>query len=668
MQAVVLGFSHGIAALGFLMLFLVLAGRWRARVHAAALALACLVSALWSGALASGLGAIAGAPLETVRTCGWAALLLMLIGPARARWKLCLGLILALGAASLGGGPPMAVIGARLMLSVLGMLLVEQLYRNTPVAERWAIKFACIGVGALFGYDFFLYSDAALFSRINPEIDAARGIANALTVPLLAVSAARNPAWASGMALSRRLMFHSAALIGSAIYLLAMALSAYYLRFIGGDWGRVMQFAFLCGACIVLAGVLFSGALRARLKVMINKHLYTSRFDYREEWWRFTRVLSEDGPDLNLRAIAAVAGLVESPAGALWLRRDGDMCEAAGAWNMPSQSQGVDVNGDFFAFIESRQWVVDAAGEARANPHPPLPGALLAVPDLWVVVPLTLHGRLFGLVALARPRAPLALNWEVTDVLKIAGSQAASYLAHRESLNSLLVARQFESFNRVSTFIVHDLKNLVCQFSLLLANADKHKHNPEFQADVLGTLDHSVRKMQTLLQKLGRGDPDDASQPQRLARLLEQAVEAKSLAEPRPALVVRDPALFVLAHRGRLERVLGHLIQNAIEATSRHGEVAVRLLREGDCAVVEVADTGLGMSAGFMREGLFKPFVTTKTAGMGIGVFESREYIRELGGELQVASAESEGTTFRVILPLHDMREALDGQEEVAGH
>jgi len=254
-------------------------------------------------------------------------------------------------------------------------------------------------------------------------------------------------------------------------------------------------------------------------------------------------------------------------------------------------------------------------------------------------------------VALARPRTRIGLNWEIRDVLKIAGSQAASYLAYRESLDTLSVSRQFESFNRMSTFIVHDLKNLVFQLSLLLSNAEKHRDNPEFQQDMLVTLDHSVQKMKTLLQKLARGETLDA--PLQLDALLRQAVAAKASLAPVPRLEIIDAQLTVLANRARLERVLGHLIQNAIEATASDGKVAVRLRQESGTAVVELADTGLGMNEQFIRERLFKPFDTTKTAGMGIGVFESRVYIEEVGGRLEVSSVPAVGTTFRVILPLH---------------
>ena len=102
-----------------------------------------------------------------------------------------------------------------------------------------------------------------------------------------------------------------------------------------------------------------------------------------------------------------------------------------------------------------------------------------------------------------------------------------------------------------------------------------------------------------------------------------------------------------------------HLIQNAIEATPKDGQVLVRLSRQESNAIVEVKDTGHGMSEEFIRERLFKPFDSTKAAGMGIGVFEIREYVRELEGHLEVTSQPSNGTTFRVILPLHFQDQAV---------
>ena len=659
--------SHGVAALAFCLLALLLIGNWRARQNARALLAACLATGVWAlGTLL--LAGMAPTPaavlvieaLDLLRTAAWLVFLLWLLASQR-RQRLAamlgvgLACLLALLLSAFG-----ALTGAtacRLLLAVLGLLLVEQWYRNTPTAQRWGVKFACLGVGALFAYDFYLYSDALLLRQMNGELWRARGVADALCAPLLALAAARHPSWAPGLLVSRQMLLGSAAMLGAAVYLLAMAASAYYLRHVGGAWGSLMQMAFLGGAALLLVGMLFSGALRARLKVFINKHFYQAGFDYRDEWLKLTRALSHDGSGLAERAIAAMAQLVESPAGALWLVRDGRQLAPLASWNWPMPAASAPDSAALQQFLEARQWVIEVDDCRRQPQHygaMVLPEAVLALPSAWLVAPLLLQGSLFGMVVLARPRTRISLNWETRDLLKIAGSQAASCLAHRQSQEALAVARQFESFSRMSTFVVHDLKNLVFQLSLLLANAPRHRANPAFQQDMLATLDHSVQKMKTLLQKLAHGDVSAAAPaPLRLDRVLQQAGADKASLAPAPRLDIVDGELTVLADRVRLERVLGHLLQNAIEATASDGCVSVRLRRENSMAVVELNDTGQGMSAQFIRERLFQPFDSTKTAGMGIGVFESREYLHEVGGRLDVHSVPAVGTTFRVVLPLH---------------
>jgi len=552
-----------------------------------------------------------------------------------------------------------SVIGGRVVLAVMGMLLVEQLYRNTPIKHRWGIKFACLGMGGLFAYDLYLYSDTMLFRHLNEEVWAARGIANALTVPLIAMSAARNPQWLSGISVSRHILFHSAALFGAAIYLLAMAAAGYYLRYFGGSWGPFMQAAFLFGAVVLLVGILFSGAFRSWLRVFISKNFYHYNYDYREEWLRFTRTLSDQGPQLGERTLQALAKLVESSGAALFLMRDSGRCEYVTHWNM-NLSLAIESElpqSSLCQFLENTGWVIDLQEYAlHPEKYAPvvIPYWLKNFPGAWLVVPLILHAKLFGFVVLAYPRSRIKLNWEVLDLLKIAGSQAASYLAQQESTNALMVARQFESFNRMSTFIVHDLKNLVSQLSLLLSNAEKHKNNAFFHEDMIDTVDHSVRKMKLIVQNLSRGASIENPGPLALAHLLKRVVAIKAVSQPRLTLEIIDAGFLVLANGERLERVIGNLIQNAIDAIATHGQIMVRLLRQGNSACIEFTDNGPGMSEAFIRERLFTPFESTKATGMGIGVFESREYARELGGQLQVVSREGVGTTFKLLLPIYE--------------
>lgn len=677
--------SYATAAVAYFSLFVLLLTNWRNRLCGLLLAVACLVSVFWTAAIVGQSHWGYPSPLlirvlEIFRNAGWSIFLIAVLSPFQQRkedsaslsirsviatiaalylifFALALFVNSSNGAEFTTHGLPDSYSNffTGVLMAVIGMILVEQYYRNTLPEQRWGIKFICLGIGGIFVYDFYLFSDALLFRKINNDIWIARGWVNTLVVPLIAFSAARKPKWSEGISLSRHVLFYSSTLLGAAIYLLVMATVGYYLRLSGGAWGTVLQLTFLFGAIVLLIILLFSGTTRSWLKVFISKHFYNYNYDYREEWLRFTRTLSEGELELRARAIKALAQLVESPAGGLWFKQENGRYQLIACWNIFLENKIVKDDDKLCLFLKEKAWVIDLR-EYCLDPKKYsaliLPDWLSDIPKSRLIVPLILHRELLGFVVLIEPRSTINLNWEVRDLLRVAGTQVASYLAQYEATNALSIARQFESFNRMSTFIVHDIKNLIFQLSLLLSNAEKHKDNPEFQKDMIETVNFSVNKMKRLLEKLSNGSQSEKQEVLNLDQLLQQIIERNSFNMPRPALEIIDSGLMVEANYPRLERVISHLVQNAIEATPKNGQVWVRLARKDNSAVIIIKDTGHGMSEQFIQKKLFEPFESTKTAGMGIGVFESKEYINELGGQLDVNSQESVGTTFSIILPL----------------
>jgi putative PEP-CTERM system histidine kinase len=259
---------------------------------------------------------------------------------------------------------------------------------------------------------------------------------------------------------------------------------------------------------------------------------------------------------------------------------------------------------------------------------------------------------LTGFVVLAASRTATDVNWEVNDLLRTAGSQAATFLAQSLATEALLEARKFEAFNRMSAFVVHDLKNIVTQLSLMVRNAERHRDNPAFQKDMLMTVEHSVQRMNQLMLQLRQGaQPAEALSGIDLAHIIERIRDGKH-AQGLEVEIGIGARPIVKGHHERVERVIGHLVQNAIDATARGGSVRVGLRQEGDQAVVEVMDTGEGMAPEFLQERLFKPFQTTKPGGMGVGAYESAQYVRELGGRINVESEMGVGTTITMLLPV----------------
>jgi putative PEP-CTERM system histidine kinase len=546
-----------------------------------------------------------------------------------------------------------------ILLAVVGLVLVEQLFRNTQPDQLYAVKYLCFGIGGIFAYDFFIYSHALLFKRIDLDLWNARGAINTLVVPLVAISVVRNPQWSLSVVVSHRIVFHTTTLLGAGSYLLVMAAVGYYLRTIGGSWGAAAQAVFLFGAGLVLAVLLFSAQLRAELRVFLSKHFFKYKYDYRNEWLRFMRTLggSEEEAPLRQRVIRGIGQIVESLGGILWLRSDGNMFFPVAHWNMRfSEDLSERSDSQLIRFLGAWQWVINL----EEYQHKPelygglqLPEWLVRDTRAWLVVPLMEHEALLGFIVLARSRARISFNWEDSDLLKIAGRQAASHLAQAIAAQALSEARQFEAFNRLSAFVVHDLKNLVAQLSLLVSNAERHKHNPAFIDDGILTIQHSVNKMNRLLGQLRSGMRDGPRTLLDLMVVLREVVVSMSAGRPAPELNGVESDLYIMADPERLASIVGHIIQNAQEATPSHGYVKVRAQRQGAQALVEIEDNGCGMDTAFIRERLFRPFDSTKgSSGMGIGACESREYVRSMGGDIHVQSQIGRGTTFQISIPL----------------
>ena len=278
------------------------------------------------------------------------------------------------------------------------------------------------------------------------------------------------------------------------------------------------------------------------------------------------------------------------------------------------------------------------------------------------MVPLHVGEELIGFVVLASARAPMDVNWEVNDLLKTAGRQAASFLALMQATEALLEVRKFDAFNRMSAFVVHDLKNVVTQLSLMMKNAERLKDNPEFREDMLITVDNAVDRMRQLMLQLREGaTPPGTAFGVNLAQIAHRLV---AVARDRGRVLELDVVTPVVTrgHEERLERVIGHMVQNAFDATQATGRVWLKLDRISGQALVEVGDNGQGMSEAFVRERLFKPFQTTKQAGMGIGAYESFQYVQELGGKITVDSQLGKGTIISVLLPLFESQRHSDLQ------
>ncbi len=549
------------------------------------------------------------------------------------------------------------LIPGGLLLALAGLVLIEQLYRNSTPDSRWKIKTLSLGLGGMFAYDLFLYSQGLMFGNIDDAIWNARGIVNIMFVPMIAIAARRNEEWDLDIFVSRHIVFYTTTLVAVGTYLLLMSAGGYAILLYGGDWGGLLQVVFFVGAGLVLVTLLFSNKLRARLKVFLSKHFYRNRYDYRDEWLRLVATLAEfEDSSTRQTVVKALAQIVDSPGGLLWLRDDvAREFRVASAWKREGEVADISFDDPLVEFIEKGHWLIDL-GEYRENPdlydNMQLADWLVRSATAWLIVPLVTRQQVVGLVLLDKPDGKLKLNYEDRDLLKTVGHHIAVQLAQQQADSMLAEAQQFEAYNRLTAFLMHDLNNLIAQQSMIVKNAARHKRNPEFIDDSMQTIANSVARMKRVMSQIERRDDKPKLTKTVLKFLISSAVDRCAGRLPEPEIDTSQSDIELEVDRDRFVMVLTHLIRNAQDATPATGSVRVSAVCTEGHIKLTVADTGSGMTPEFIRDRLFRPFDSTKgSQGMGIGVYQAREFALNLGGDLRVRSVPGEGTTFVMTIP-----------------
>ena len=686
MLAAISLWSHALAAMLFGGLAIWQLSRPERRRAMTALGIAFAMTALWAGLVAlRGPDDILARAGESARNIGYLAYLLLLLGhgvdDARQRFVrlifialFVIGVFAAVSDSMFGimfdDPAKLAIIykstpALHLLLVIGALLLVHLLYSAAAPEARWGIRLTMIALFTMWGYDLNLYTFAWLSGEPQIGLASLRGLIAIALVPSFGFALRRGGDWR--MKLSRKVTFRSLSIVAILGYFAAMYLALAATELVGGDAAGTIQIGFVFIMSVGAIVLLPSTRVRDWIRVKLAKHLFEHRYDYRSEWMRFNATLARPGDEaepIDVRAVRAIAEITESRGGLLLVPSEGEGLVPAARWKWEALEAPRIAGGRGLA-----KWLgasghileLDALRPGVDTPPPVAtmaPEWMLALKQAWVLVPLIHLERLVGAVLLERPRIDRTLDWEDIDLLKIAGRQAASYLAEAEGRDALAEARRFDEFNRRFAFILHDVKNIASGLTLVARNAERHADNPAFRADMIATLRDSVAKMNGLLTRLApneraRGEPP---KPVGLRHIAEHIAGQKGGAHP--VRIAPGEDIRVLADPGRLETALAHLVQNAIDASPADEPVHIAIghgVREGEIAI---RDGGCGMSEAFVRDELFRPFSSSKPTGFGIGAFEARTLIADMGGRMNVESREGAGSCFTIFLPLADAQPA----------
>jgi len=669
--------GYALTTLGFVFLFLLLLTTRQNSLQRTILLMSALFSSVW--AISSALqiwyhySMMQHLATETIRNFGWFLLLINALTNKQHIWAivtlnrtvkiimslLLLFIILELAYPWLIWLTDDHIIMFHLAQSVTGLWLIEQLFRRTHKSSKWTIKPLCLGLGMIYAYDFALYADGLLTVNIDSGFLYGRGWITLLSLPFILLTARHVKHWSTRVYVSRDVVFHGTLLIVAGCYLLIMAIAGYYIKYAGGAWGSMVQNIFFALSGLILASLFLSESLRRNLKVFINKHFYANKYEYREEWIRFASVLEEDMKSPYSVALKAIIRPFDCEQGMLVTLDNGKLKKQAHV-NLTHENDHFapeDALQELIDYAIKHRWIVDINELKHGNAKTPFQFNTDAISNIKIfryIVPIVSNTGIKGACLISEPKSTQSLNWEDRDLMRAISNQLSVYLNLYRTNQTLTENQQFDTFNRMSAFLAHDLKNILAQLQLLSKNGKRHKQNPEFIEDAFETIDSAVSRLSKVVNHLRKNNVEPSTEQRfKIDSVIEQICQLRTMSKPEPKLKLAGTNASIIADKERFGNVVSHIIQNAQEATTSEGFVKVTTSTHNGYYVISIEDDGIGMSDDFIENRLFKPFDTTKgNSGMGIGAYDAKKMFEEMGGHIDVFSASDKGSRFIMSIPV----------------
>lgn len=545
-----------------------------------------------------------------------------------------------------------------LVFNLWQIVLLEQLFRNASNKSKWALWPLIVALGTASVFDFVMYAQAFMLNQLEYLLWYLRSLIMVLSVPFLLISTRRMKDWSVNVFVSRNVVFYSSMLLIAGSYLLIMASAGYVLNLIGGAWGNILTISFLVLASIVLAALIITETLRRKLKVFIAKNFFANKYEYRDEWLDLIEKIETTSAESYYEmATNIMMSKYDVEIGGLLKKVNSTTCQPKYMQTLTLDSALNQQLLILSTFCHKKGWIVDIAEyEHTPNLYDDLllDLAVFKQHQINLVVPIFIGKAFYGMFLLAGRDHYKALNWEDRDLFFAISKQLGNFISLHEANDRIAESKQFDAFNRMSAFLVHDLKNVQAQLSLINTNAIKHRDNPAFIDDVFETVESATSRLDKMLTQLrNKQAAQKNTEKVNIDDMLKKIVEQCNVRTPQITFEQLETVKLAVDVEA-FHSVLNHLLQNSQEATHEDGWVKLNFYTTEDDVIIEISDNGCGMSDEFIKQRLFKPFDTTKgNAGMGIGVFEAKQFFEGNAGSLQVKSETGKGTTFRLSLPIN---------------
>ena len=539
---------------------------------------------------------------------------------------------------------------------IVALASVEVTLTATHGIARNRMKFEAIGIMGLLAVLIFYYSQGLLYRTINMNLMPIRSSVVIFAALLIGYSRAFRGS-GSRVSISRHILYRSITMVVVGVYLLVLGLVGEGMRYFGVTFGRDLTVILAFAGAILLMSIFLSEKVRRRTKVYINKHFYAgNKHDYREEWIKLTSRFSlcaalSDVQESILTVFAETFGVAGA---SLYLsNREDRSYIRVSELAMPKSPVEIHISGELYTYFAQRERVLNLTdGEFPLSASE---RSIFSQAGAWLVIPMISNNKVIGLAMLKEQIVPEMLIYDDFDLMKVLARQAAQAITNLRLSEEVMEMRAMAAVSRISTFVIHDLKNLTTGLSLCVDNAEEYIGNPDFQKDAITTMRNTLFKMKDLMQRL-KSIPEKAALDVKVSNIdrLSREVVAE-FANLRPKRVVYKGApVFSCVDGEEIKKVIVNLVQNALEASIEQGTVLVETRKENNHVCIQVSDTGGGMTDDFIKNDLFKPFRTTKKAGLGIGLYQCRQIVEAHDGRIEVQSEPGKGSVFTTCLPVVD--------------
>jgi putative PEP-CTERM system histidine kinase len=575
-----------------------------------------------------------------------------------------------------------------ILIFLLVLIGLEGVFRSLRKYQRKDLRVLVAGGMVAFIYGIVSACEVFLTQVVTANVVKVAAAATTVSTFLFAALMLRIRAIQENLIVSREVVYSSVMFLVVGGILISIGIAAKILATMGADLGVFFSVLAAFAFVLLIAAVITSVSLKERLKAFIDRNLFRGTYDYRDVWSRFSDKIAQnlELSELVHRLLSFVRDLLAiDRAAMLLLDRESNEFVLKEVVDAPPPETNVRISAssDFADWLWrwgkpiSVERLVDRS-ETRVMVE--VHRSILEALGIVVFVPLIARGEFVGIMGLGKRKGDRSYRQVDFELLEIIADHAAVAILNSRLNEELISSKELESFYKVSSFVVHDLRNAVSSLSMTLDNAEKHIANRSFQKDMLRTIAGSVAAMKRLMSRLSSFDGGLAlnREPVNIDHLVLEVLGESGICASETISVSTDlqAETAAMMDRGHLRRLLQNLVLNAIEAMPSGGELKIRtrlVPPEGsttdDTEVmlqIEVQDSGVGMTQQFMTERLFKPFASTKEKGLGLGLFQCREIAQAHGGGIDVTSQPGRGTTFRVSIPCQKVATVAEEERAVA--